>query len=61
MKGEGSTDPFSGSSDSRYTEVLAAVQTQKERVLLVYRAKVAVDDPTHLLKPGLPADVQVKP
>lgn len=37
------------------------VQTQKERVLLVYRAKVAVDDPTHLLKPGLPADVQVKP
>jgi membrane fusion protein YbhG len=37
------------------------VQTQTERVLLVYRAKVAVDDPEHLLKPGLPADVQVKP
>lgn len=37
------------------------VQTQTERVLLVYRAKVSVEDPEHLLKPGLPADVQVKP
>ena len=37
------------------------VQTERERVLLVYRAKVSITDPTLELKPGSPADVQVKP
>lgn len=32
------------------------VQTQKERVKLVYRIKVTVDNPDLALKPGMPAD-----
>lgn len=35
------------------------VQTERERVLLVYRAEVRVDNPDGALKPGMPADVQV--
>ncbi len=56
--------PFSGSLTfvSQTAEFTPRfVQTQRERVLLVYRAKVTVLDPEHLLKPGLPADVQVRP
>jgi membrane fusion protein YbhG len=34
-----------------------SVQTEKERVTLVYRVKVDIDNPTHELKPGMPADV----
>jgi HlyD family secretion protein len=34
-----------------------SVQTDKERVTLVYRVKVDVENPTHELKPGMPADV----
>jgi HlyD family secretion protein len=33
-----------------------SVQTQKERVKLVYRIKVAVPNPASELKPGMPAD-----
>jgi HlyD family secretion protein len=33
------------------------VQTNKERVALVYRIKVNVENPNHELKPGMPADV----
>lgn len=36
-----------------------SVQTEKERVRLVYRLKVYVDNPEGLLKPGMPADVIV--
>lgn len=36
-----------------------SVQTQAERVTLVYRAKVDVDNPNQELKPGMPADVYV--
>ena len=35
------------------------VQTQKERVNLVFRIKVAVDNPDGLLKPGMPADADI--
>ncbi|HEX7152130.1 MAG TPA: HlyD family efflux transporter periplasmic adaptor subunit [Thermoanaerobaculia bacterium] len=40
-----------------------SVQTEKERVKLVYRIKVAVENPNHELKPGMPADaiIQVGP
>lgn len=37
-----------------------SVQTEKERVTLVYRVKVDVDSPNGELKPGMPADVKVK-
>lgn len=36
------------------------VQTQKERVKLVFRVKVDVPNPKDELKPGMPADVVVK-
>ena len=36
-----------------------SVQTQKERVKLVYRIKVAVANPAAELKPGMPADVLI--
>ena len=35
------------------------VQTQKERVNLVFRVKLAIDNPEDLLKPGLPADAEI--
>ncbi len=36
------------------------VQTNKERVALVYRIKVDVDNPKHELKPGMPADITIE-
>jgi HlyD family secretion protein len=36
------------------------VQTNKERVTLVYRIKVDVENPNHELKPGMPADVVIE-
>jgi HlyD family secretion protein len=36
------------------------VQTNKERVALVYRIKVDVDNPNHELKPGMPADITIE-
>lgn len=36
------------------------VQTNKERVTLVYRIKVDVENPNHELKPGMPADIVVE-
>jgi membrane fusion protein YbhG len=35
------------------------VQTKKERVTLVFRIKIAVDNPEGILKPGLPADADI--
>ena len=37
------------------------VQTEKERVRLVYRVKIAVANPAQLLKPGLPVDAFLAP
>jgi len=38
-----------------------SVQTQKERVTLVYRIKVNLDNPKRELKPGMPADGLIQP
>ena len=37
-----------------------SVQTYKERVSLVYRIKIDIDNPNHELKPGMPADAHIK-
>ena len=36
-----------------------SVETHKERVTLVYRIKIDVDNPNHELKPGMPADATI--
>lgn len=35
------------------------VQTQKERVNLVFRVKIGVENPEGILKPGMPADAEI--
>lgn len=35
------------------------VETYKERVALVYRTKIRVENPDHALKPGMPAEVVI--
>jgi len=37
-----------------------SVETHAERVTLVYRIRIDVDDPTHDLKPGMPADATIE-
>jgi HlyD family secretion protein len=37
------------------------VQTKRERVNLVFRIKIAIDDAGGILKPGMPADVEIRP
>lgn len=46
------------SSEAEFTP--KTVETYKERVTLVYRIKVDVDNPNRELKPGMPADVQLE-
>jgi len=36
------------------------VQTYTERVTLVYRIKIDIDNPNHELKPGMPADAHLE-
>jgi HlyD family secretion protein len=36
-----------------------SVQTYQERVTLVYRIKIDIDNPNHELKPGMPADAHI--
>jgi HlyD family secretion protein len=36
-----------------------SVQTYKERITLVYRVKIDIDNPNHELKPGMPADAHI--
>jgi HlyD family secretion protein len=45
------------SSEAEFTP--KNVQTEKERVKLVYRAKVDIPNPTMELKPGMPADAAI--
>jgi HlyD family secretion protein len=45
------------SPDAEFTP--KSVQTYKERVTLVYRIKIDVENPNHELKPGMPADAHV--
>jgi len=45
------------SPDAEFTP--KSVQTYKERVTLVYRIKIDIDNPNHELKPGMPADARI--
>lgn len=46
------------SSNAEFTP--KSVQTYKERVTLVYRVKIDVENPNHELKPGMPADARIQ-
>jgi HlyD family secretion protein len=46
------------SSEAEFTP--KNVQTQKERVKLVYRVKVTIPNPNMELKPGMPADAEIQ-
>jgi len=46
------------SSEAEFTP--KSVQTEKERVKLVYRIKVTLDNPGMELKPGMPADAEIQ-
>ncbi len=45
------------SSEAEFTP--KSVETHKERVTLVYRIKIDLDNPNHELKPGMPADAKI--
>jgi len=47
------------SSQAEFTP--KSVETHAERVTLVYRVKIDIDNPDHLLVPGMPADARVTP
>jgi len=47
------------SSEAEFTP--KSVQTAQERVTLVYRVKIDVENPNYELKPGMPADAYIKP
>jgi HlyD family secretion protein len=42
------------SSDSEFTP--KTIQTEEERIKLVYRVKITIDNTRQRLKPGMPAD-----
>ena len=46
------------SSSAEFTP--KSVETHQERVTLVYRIKIDVDNPNHELKPGMPADAFIE-
>lgn len=46
------------SPDAEFTP--KSVQTYAERVTLVYRIKIDIDNPNHELKPGMPADAHLQ-
>jgi HlyD family secretion protein len=46
------------SSNAEFTP--KTVQTQQERVTLVYRIKIDLENPRHELKPGMPADAVIE-
>jgi HlyD family secretion protein len=46
------------SSEAEFTP--KNVQTEKERVKLVYRIKIVISNPNMELKPGMPADAEIK-
>ena len=45
------------SSEAEFTP--KQIQTQEERVKLVYRIKIDVDNPQHELKSNMPADAEI--
>lgn len=46
------------SSQAEFTP--KSIETYKERVTLVYRIKIDLDNPDHELKPGMPADASIE-
>lgn len=46
------------SSEAEFTP--KSVETHKERVTLVYRIKIDLENPNHELKPGMPADAVIE-
>jgi HlyD family secretion protein len=46
------------SSEAEFTP--RSVQTEEERVNLVYRIKIALQNPNQELKPGMPADAVIR-
>jgi HlyD family secretion protein len=46
------------SPDAEFTP--KSIQTYTERVTLVYRIKIDIDNPNHELKPGMPADAHLQ-
>ena len=46
------------SSSAEFTP--KSVETHQERVTLVYRIKIDVENPNHVLKPGMPADALIQ-
>lgn len=62
-----STDTYPGKAYTGRISFIASeaeftpknVQTQKERVKLVYRVKIILDNPNMELKPGMPADAEI--
>jgi HlyD family secretion protein len=61
------TDTYPGKTYRGHISVIASdaeftpksVQTENERVTLVYRVKIDVENPNHELKPGMPADAYI--
>lgn len=56
-------EPFHGrisfiSQEAEFTP--KTVQTNKERIKLVYRIKIDIDNPEMKLKPGMPADAEIE-
>jgi HlyD family secretion protein len=62
------TDTYPGKNYRGHVSFIASnaeftpksVETHKERVTLVYRIKIDVENPHHELKPGMPADAQIE-
>ena len=46
------------SSSAEFTP--KSVETHAERITLVYRIKIELDNPGHELKPGMPADATIE-
>ena len=47
------------SSQAEYTP--KSVETHAERVTLVYRIKIDIDNPDHVFLPGMPVDAKIIP
>lgn len=62
------TDTYAGRKYRGHVSFIASnaeftpksVETHKERVTLVYRIKIDVENPQHQLKPGMPADALIE-
>lgn len=46
------------SSEAEFTP--KSIETHRERVMLVYRVKIDVENPRHALKPGMPVDAAIE-